>query len=70
MYQSLCTYTREALHVSFDHIWVRTLQLANHVKALVELREHISHGTGELGMLGSLLELYTAARKCDLAVSM
>lgn len=56
-------YLGEAFHTVAYDLGVRTLQLADDLKALVELREDIHHGAGEQSMLRSHLELLGERRE-------
>ena len=54
------TDLREARHVSFDDVWMRTFEFLDDVKALVELSENVCHGAREQHVLGRFLELQTS----------
>ena len=46
------------LHVTLPDLGVLALQLLQHLEALRQLREHVHHGVGEVGVFRVLLELW------------
>lgn len=55
----------KSFHVVADDLRVGTLQFADDFKALIELREHVHHGTGEQGVLRCDLELECEKKEQD-----
>lgn len=53
----------KAAHEVSQRLWIRTLQLLDDLKTLVELSEHIHHGAGEEGVLRCLLKLWEKKKK-------
>lgn len=56
-FQHLVYCLCESSHVSLQYLRVRALQLAHHLEALRQLREHVDHRIREQRMLRALLEL-------------
>ncbi len=53
----------EPLHVAPPDVRVLALQLLQHLEALSQLREHVNHRVGEVGVLRVLLELLGEKRR-------
>ena len=53
----------EPLHVALPDLGVLALQLLQHLEALRQLREHVHHGVGEVGVFRVLLELWEGERE-------